>query len=260
MEPFTVLTYNVRHATLDDGRDAWPRRRPGVRALLREVAPAVLGLQESTGEQHADIAADVPHYDWVGVAAQPGSGEHNPIGAGTRFDVQESETAWLSETPTVAGSVGWDAAYARVLTRVTLESEAGQRLTVFNTHFDHRGPEARAESARLVRRRVDAVPPDQPAVVLGDLNCRPESTPYAVLTGEGFDRLLRDARRAADTVAGPETTVTTFTDLDPGRRLDHVFVTDDLDVRRYATLDRTDDAGRYPSDHLPVAVSLAVDR
>lgn len=256
MEPFTVLTYNVRHATLDDGRDAWPRRRPGVRTLLCGVEPAVIALQESTGDQHADIAADLPAYDWVGVAEQPGSGEHNPIGAAASFEIRDSETTWLSETPTVAGSVGWDAAYARALTRVTLEAETGQSLTVFNTHFDHRGREARAESARLVRRRVDALPPDRPVVVLGDLNCRPGSTPYAVLTGEAFDRSLRDARRAADTVEGPETTVTTFTALDPGRRLDHVFVTEDLDVQRYAALDRTDDAGRYPSDHLPVAVTL----
>lgn len=260
MTPFSVLTYNIRHAVLDDDENAWEHRRAGVRALLRDLDPDILALQESTGEQHDAVAADLSGYDWVGVTAEPGSGEHNPIGTTDRFRIEDATTEWLSETPAEAGSVGWDAAFARALTRLTVTDSATDRqLTVFNAHFDHRGRTARRESARLIRQRLDDLPPDRSAVVVGDFNCSPDSPPYDILVGDGFARSLRDARTAAATVAGPETTMTTFTELDPSRRLDHVFVTADLAVERYTTHDRTDEAGRYPSDHLPVGVTLAVD-
>lgn len=254
---FSAVTYNIRHAVLDDEVNAWERRRPGVRRLLREIDPGVLGLQECAGDQHTDVAADLPAYEWVGVADDPGSGEHNPIGTTDRFRVLSTDSVWLSPTPTEPGSCGWDGAYPRVLTTLTVSDTLTDRtLTVFNTHFDHRGSEARRESARLVRNRIDALPAERPALVMGDFNCRPGSDAYDLLTDDSFDRPLGDARALAGTVTGPGTTVTRFTDLDPDRRLDHVFVTPGLDVLTYTVRTDTDESGRYPSDHLPTAVTL----
>ena len=255
MSAFGVVSYNIRHATLDEGRDEWPHRKAAVFELLGDLDPDVLGLQESTGDQHAEVQRRLPGYEWAGVADDPGSGEHNPIGVRDRFALQEAETAWLSETPAVAGSVGWDASFARVVTQLRLRDTAtGRELAVLNTHFDHEGPTARAESARLLRERVDVL--DCETVVLGDFNARPGSRPHSVLTGDGYDRPLADARTRAGTVEGPETTVTDFESPDPGRELDHVFVTGGLAVDRYRVCDRAREDGRYPSDHLPIVVRV----
>lgn len=257
MSAFVALSYNIRHAVLDDGKDAWPRRRDAVFDLLEALGPDVLGLQESTGDQHADVEQRLSDYEWAGVADDPGSGEHNPVGVTGRFSRQGAETAWLSETPSVAGSVGWDASYARVVTQLRLQDTVtGREFAVLNTHFDHQGPTARAESARLLRGRVDSLGCE--AVVLGDFNTRPGSQPYTILTGGSgdYDRPLADARARAGTVEGPETTVTDFASPDPGRELDHVFVTDGLSVDRYQVCDRVREGGRYPSDHLPVVAAL----
>lgn len=255
MPAFAAVSYNIRHATLDDGRDAWPRRRDAVFDLLGDLEPEVLGLQESTGDQHTEVEQWLSGYEWAGVADDPGSGEHNPIGVGARFSLEEAETAWLSETPAVSGSVGWDASFARVVTQLRIrDTVTGRDLAVLNTHFDHKGPTARTESARLLRERVDAL--DCEAVVLGDFNARPGSRPHAILTGDGYDRPLADARARAATVDGPETTVTDFQSPDSGRELDHVFVTGGLAVDRYRVCDRVREDGRYPSDHLPVIAWL----
>ncbi len=257
MSGFVAVSYNIRHAVLDEGKDAWPRRRDAVFDLLEALGPDVLGLQESTGDQHADVERRLPDYEWAGVADDPGSGEHNPVGVTGRFSPQSVETVWLSETPSVAGSVGWDASYARVVTQLRLRDTAtGREFAVLNTHFDHQGPTARTESARLLRERVDGLGCE--AVVLGDFNARPGSQPYTVLTNDSddYDRPLTDARARAATVEGPETTVTDFASPDPGRELDHVFVTDGLSVDRYRVCDRVRGNGRYPSDHLPVLVRL----
>lgn len=255
MSAFAAVSYNIRHAILDEGRNAWSRRKGAVFDLLDDLDPDVLGLQESTGDQHAEVQRQLSGYEWAGVADDPGSGEHNPVGVRDRFVLQETETAWLSETPAVPGSVGWDASFARVVTQLRLRDTAtGRELAVLNTHFDHEGPTARAESARLLRERVDAL--DCAAVVLGDFNARPGSRPYDVLTGDGYDRPLADARARAGTVEGPETTVTDFESPDPGRQLDHVFVTGGLAVDRYRVCDRGREDGRYPSDHLPLFVRV----
>ncbi|MFB6233139.1 MAG: endonuclease/exonuclease/phosphatase family protein [Haloarculaceae archaeon] len=68
MDPLTVMTYNVHHAGLDEAPDTWKRRQPGVAERVRTADPDVVGLQESAGEQHDDIAAALPTYSWVGVS------------------------------------------------------------------------------------------------------------------------------------------------------------------------------------------------
>ncbi len=250
---FTVVSYNVRHRVLDDGLDAWRHRRNAVFDYIRSAAPDILGLQESTGEQQQDVSQALT-YEWHGVATEPGSGEHTPIGVGSRFAVTESGTEWLSPTPAVE-SVGWDAEYPRVLTNVLLEDQhTGRSLAVFNTHLDHKGPKSRTRSARQIRERIASLPAGTEAVVLGDFNCQPGSPPYNILTNGG-ERRLRDSRATAGTVEGPATTITDFTALDHGRRLDHVFTTSGLSVDFYRTTEYTVD-GRYPSDHLPVAAGL----
>ncbi len=250
---FVVSSYNVRHQVLDDGPDRWRHRCDAVFDRLRAASPDIVGLQESTGEQQGDIERALD-YQWYGVADEPGSGEHNPVGVGSRFVTRDAQTEWLSPTPAVE-SAGWDAAYPRVLTQVLLDDTSTDRsLAVYNTHFDHEGPEARRQSARRVRERLASLPPGTDAVVLGDLNCRPGSQPYETLSADG-ERRLRDTRAAATTVEGPATTVTDFETLDSGRRLDHVFVTSGLSVDSYR-VDDSSAGGRYPSDHLPVVVRV----
>jgi endonuclease/exonuclease/phosphatase family metal-dependent hydrolase len=251
----TAVTYNVRHAVLDEGRDAWDRRRDGVVDRLRAAEPDLIALQECAGEQQAAVATALSDYDWVGVADEPGSGEHNPIGVGPRLSLVDWRTEWLSESGR-PGTTGWDAAYPRVLTTATLRDPAGRRLTAYSTHFDHEGPRARVESARRLRERIDDLPDDRPAVAAGDFNAEPGSGAYERLLDGGFRRRLVDARDVARSVAGPTTTLTDFAALRPGRRVDHVFLTAACDVHRYV-VDATTVDGRYPSDHLPVVVEFS---
>lgn len=254
MEPVTAMTYNVRHAVLDDGDHAWDNRREGVADRVRAAAPDIIGVQECAGEQHAELAADLPAYEWVGVTDDPGSGEHTPIGYDGAWECRRAETTWLSESGAVA-SVGWDAAYPRVLTKATLQRRAtGTMLTVFNTHFDHIGERARVESAGLLRREIDSLPMERPAIAVGDFNAEPGAEAYETLVSDAFDRPLIDARTAAEETARPATTVTDFTAAGT-RVLDHVFVTDEWRVRQY-TVDDTTANGTYPSDHLPVVVTV----
>ncbi|ERH11372.1 MAG: metal-dependent hydrolase [halophilic archaeon J07HB67] len=252
-----VVTYNLRYAGLDDGPHAWDRRRDRVAAVLDATDPDVLALQECWYGQLDDLRARTDH-EWV--AFPDDNGAHTPVGVDPeRFDRVDADAFGIAPDGE-RGVLGWDAAYPRQATRVTLRDRVTRTtFPVVSVHLDHRGSTARREGARLVRDRL----PDGPAVVAGDCNCTPDTEPYTVLA-----TALSDSRRAATTVDGPEATYVGFgghaTDEDgpaDPRRLDYVF-TRGFETRRVAVhagdADGDDDPARRPSDHRPVAADLVV--
>lgn len=253
-----LLSYNVRYAGLDTGPNAWEGRRDGVASDVRFHRPDVVALQEVWMTQLDDLRDRLPALDWVGHRVL--DGEHTPIGyRPDRFAVTDSEVFALSETPDAYDRPGWDATLPRLTTRATLRStRSASRVTVLSTHFDHEGERARRESARLLRDRVADV--EGPAIVAGDLNCGRTDEPYRLLTADGRGAGLADARAvAAEPPHGPAATYNDFDAPRPGETLDHVLVTDDVDVDLYGVPTTVDRRGRYPSDHFPVVVDVHLD-
>lgn len=256
-----VLSYNVRYASPGDGRDVWANRVDAVAETIREADAA--GLQEVTFPQLQDLRDRLPEYDWYGVGREDGQrgGEFSPVCfRRQRFRVVDRGTFWLSPKPEEAGSRGWDAALPRILSWVVLEDErSGREFRFGSTHFDHRGVEARRESARLIRRRLQRVPSDQPVILAGDFNCGPGSEPYQALVRPGVASAgaFRDARDVGgEAVHGPESTWNGFTQIVPGRIIDHVFVAGPVRPVRLEVGDPKTEAGRFASDHLPVFASV----
>lgn len=256
MRTLTVVTYNVHHAALDEKGRSWDRRRDPVARRLREAGADIICVQECTGQQHTELAATLPGYQWVGVADSPGSGEHNPIGYTSDLQLLDADTIWLSESGQ-PGSVGWDGGYPRVVTDAQFKHQpTGLEFEAYNTHFDHLGTRARHESAKRIRERVDTLPGERPAIVAGDFNAEPGTAAYERLVSDEYERTLVDARTVAAGTAGPETTFTDFTALKPDREVDHVFLTPAFEVESY-TVDTTRVRGQFPSDHLPVVTEVA---
>ena len=124
--------------------------------------------------------------------------------------------------------MGWDAALPRVVTWGHLRDRtSGEAFYHFNTHFDHRGEEARLESARLIRARIGAIAGEEPFVLTGDFNTTEEDPPYGALTDVQADSavVLRDAYYAtAEAPYGPAETFHGFeVGGAVGGRIDYVF-------------------------------------
>jgi endonuclease/exonuclease/phosphatase family metal-dependent hydrolase len=266
-EPFRVMTFNIRFDNPQDGEDAWPHRREKAASMIRFHGAGIVGLQEALRRQIDDLQAALPGFAWVGVPRVPGKDdEHCAVFCDKdRFELLEEGTFWLSPTPAEPGSRGWDAALPRTATWVKLrDRRGGASFHVFNTHFDHRGEEARRQSARLLLRQVVTVAgATAAAIVMGDLNATPDSEAYRTLTspgpGEGAPPpLLRDAFLATRSPHhGPTSSWNGFKAIQPGRRIDYVLVTPGIDVRQHGILSDTFD-GRFPSDHLPVLAEVAI--
>ncbi len=197
-----------------------------------------------------------PDFTFEGVGRDDGKreGEFSAVFySNKRFNKLDGGTFWLSETPGEC-SFGWDAACRRVCSWVKLEVlETGEILHVFNTHFDHRGDEARRESAQLILNKIEEISGTGGAVVLcGDFNLPPDSKPIELIRSKLQDAFLVTEQAPYGSVA----TYHGFTYDDPPReRIDYVFVSKALKVLRYGGLTDSRDRSFF-SDHLPVLVSI----
>jgi endonuclease/exonuclease/phosphatase family metal-dependent hydrolase len=261
-----AMTFNIRYGTAPDGPNSWEHRRGLVLEAVRAFDPDVLGVQECLRFQADYLAEQLPGYACVAAGRNDGrdAGEMCAVFyRSDRLEKLDHGHFWLSQTPGVAGSRGWDAALPRMATWVRLRAR-GDTLggfVVVNTHFDHAGAEAGFESARLVSAEVSVIRDGVPAIVMGDFNAPADSAaggPYAeLLSGAGDPtRALVDTYRAAH--PGPEAnegTFNAFRGLVDGPRVDWVLVTPGVGVLE-GDIDRRHRRGSYPSDHFPVTAVI----
>ncbi|QDU70213.1 endonuclease/exonuclease/phosphatase family protein [Mucisphaera calidilacus] len=262
---FTAMTFNIRFGTAKDGEHAWPHRRAAVIGMIRRHDPDVLGVQEALAFQVDELQAALPAYWFWGVGRDDGERGGEFCGLflrADRFVSVDRGHLWLSETPEVVASVGWDASMTRMLSWVLVEDRvAGQQLVVANTHFDHRGPVSRLEAARLIRNRMAMVPDAIPLVLLGDFNAGEGSPPYRALVHDEHAVVapLVDAYRLANPERrAEEGTYNRFRADEPrtGDRIDWILHTGGL-VTRESLIDYGLVDGVLASDHDPVIAVLA---
>jgi endonuclease/exonuclease/phosphatase family metal-dependent hydrolase len=249
------MSFNIRYYTAADGRHAWPLRRDSVTALIMEFNPDVLGIQEGLAHQVDALAGGLPHMNWIGAGRDDGrsAGEFAAVFyKKNRLELIDSGNFWLSQNPDSAGSWGWDAACRRVTTWGHFKDiQTNKEFCLFNTHLDHQGKRARRESINLLRQKINRIDRELPVILCGDFNFTAEDTLYQrILDPAGMVHGLRDARAAADSVAGPSWTFHGFGRMIPGVRLDYIFVDAGIRVKSFRSFFRPGDI--FPSDHLPV--------
>lgn len=265
-DAWRVVTFNIRYANPDDGDNAWPARRETFVATVRALDPDVLGLQEVLARQQDDMAADLADYDSVYAGRDDGErrGEGSPIFfRRSKLTLIDHGTFWLSATPERAGSVGWDAALARICTWAVLRDATGRELFAANTHFDHRGATARTNAATLIRKRLATLAAGRPIVLTGDLNSGEDSDAYAALVTRDTGPTTQPAAHWVDAFRAvypkrknQERTYHGFKGGLQGMRIDYVFCSHDL-TPSAAGIDRRRGAdGHWPSDHYAVWADL----
>ena len=260
MPALRLMTYNLRVAVADDADPPWSARREAVTSMLRFHTPDVVGVQEALPPMLDDLDDRLDDFAWVGRGRGSDQNEHCALlYRPDRLTLERHGTFWLSTTPDVPESRSWGAAYPRVATWAALtDDRSGLSLFVVNTHFDHASATARRHSAALLGRQLDALAGAGPTALLGDLNAPPGSPPYRRLTAPDGPALRDALYESAQPHHGPVATFNGFgPEVQPGARIDYIFVRGPVQVRRHGTLtDRWD--GRFPSDHCPVRADLRV--
>jgi endonuclease/exonuclease/phosphatase family metal-dependent hydrolase len=260
-----VMSFNIRYGTARDGENHWDKRKEFLLETIKAFNPDLLGTQETLAFQRDYLAEHLPGYGVLGVGRDDGkeAGEMMALyWRKERFEKTDGGHFWLSETPDTVGSKSWDAALPRMVTWVKLRDRKApdaKPVLFLNTHFDHRGKQARLESSKLLRQRIDEMGQGCSVIVTGDFNAGEGSEPYQALFGSQDDKesSLVDTFRVAHPERGPEEgTFTGFrATATGGPRIDWIAVSRDWTVGE-AAIDRTSRDGRTPSDHFPVTAVL----
>jgi len=261
--PLQVMTFNIRYNNAGDSLDAWPHRKDRVAGTVLFHETDLLGVQEALYDQVTDLQQRLPQYKYIGVGRDDGKtkGEFSAIFYDTtRLQLLQGETFWLSATPEVPGSKGWDAAITRIVTWGKFrDKKTGKVLFHFNTHFDHRGAVARRESAHLLLKKVHAIAGKAPAIITGDFNATPDDEPIRVITDNSDPLHFTDSKAVSRTPHfGPEGTFNGFRQAERGDQpIDYIFLKGRFRVLQHATLSNTWH-GRFASDHFAVLSRIVV--
>jgi endonuclease/exonuclease/phosphatase family metal-dependent hydrolase len=270
-EELHVVSFNIRYASPGDGINIWEKRVPVVKRYLNEEMPDIVGMQEVVHSQLIDLQEMMPGYSYVGTGRDDGKqgGEYSPIFfRNDKFDLLEHSQFWLSDTPDVPGSVGWDAAITRVVAWAKLKHKpTGKEFYCFNTHFDHRGVEARQRSADLMSQKITEIAGDAPVIATGDFNIRRNHPSLGNALYYNLIGTFKDNNSLLNTEYISKTPVTTggitstgfrpdWKEAEDGYPIDYVFVNQYFEVESYR-VDRVMEGEVFISDHWPVVAVIS---
>ncbi|KAG6003985.1 hypothetical protein E4U21_001525 [Claviceps maximensis] len=276
--PLRLISFNIRYAATKDrrvpGEQPWGVRCPKICTQLRFISAGhdspFICLQESLYAQLNDIQSRLgSSWAHIGRGRDAGEtdGEFSPIFyRSDTWACERSETKWLSKTPE-RPSRGWDAALNRIVTMGLFSHRiTGARVVIMSTHLDHRGQEARRNSASLLiqfagdwSRHPPQLPPPSAVLLAGDFNSQPDDEAYKIMTAPGSGMADLSTLVPESTHYGNRLTYTSFGE--PGespQRIDFLFVKQPTtaEVETFGVLANSfDDQIRF-SDHRPVVSDL----
>ena len=258
-----VLSLNVLCAfCTKEGYDPWAARVPHLRALLSELSPDVIALQEIASRA---VLADLlgPLSGDYAVVAAPGYTDSLLLIRQGRLHVEDSGEVWLSPTPLLPLGWAWQPlSFPRLVVWARLrDAESGQAILVASTHLDN-SPPNKTGGAALLGEAVAPLAERLPVVLLGDLNLHAGDGRLDSVRGGWLHdaEALAAAREARGVLADvPHTR----RELQPDRRIDHVLVggptAAEVMVERWIHLAPVyGDPPRRPSDHPAVYADLQI--
>lgn len=248
----TVMSYNIRLGSADDGTNSWQFRCPASVLMIEDLKPDVIGVQEALLPQLLFLDENCRSYDYVGAGREDGKkkGEYAAIIYNKKtVSVVKWGTFWLSETPEEP-SKGWDAACIRSSTWAVMKSKAsGKKYLFINTHFDHMGENARRESAALMISKISELNPDGlPVVLVGDFNVEYTHPDMSPVTDS-----MKNARKIA---AITDSSATYHGWGKASEVIDHIFYTGFRSCTRFETVTKPYAERKFISDHYPVEAVL----
>ena len=205
-------------------------------------------------------------YGWVGKVEtneQTSSGfiPLNPIFyKADRFEVLEQDIFWFAHAP---GTIGYDSWGMRLCSYAKFRDKKNDmEFYVFNSHFDHRGQEAKEYSSVVLLNKVMELAKGLPVVLTGDFNMDEKTPGYAKLIESG---IVDDSMLALPVAKRTNAQYYSMAHYRPkenitknGLHIDHVFYTpaNSKVLSWKLILDSFD--GVYGSDHLPIVIDWKI--
>ncbi|MBR2987802.1 MAG: hypothetical protein IKC63_07255 [Clostridia bacterium] len=211
-----VMTFNLRYNTTSHECMALSVRGPHLMEIIDKYEPDSVGFNEATNNWMNWLRGNMANrgYAYVGVGRDTGTdkststgdtNEYSPIFyKADKYELLESKTFWLSQTPETPKTKGWGSEYNRICTYAVLKNkETGEIYAHFSTHLDHKDMEAQENSVAVIETYVRSVIKtygDIGIVVSGDFNTvefEPNNPDYDAFTYNATRAFLDDTRYLA---------------------------------------------------------------
>lgn len=217
---------------------------------ILKCLPDTVGFQEATPEWMAILEENLGGiYDHVGVGRDDGEnkGEHAAIFyRKDRFELVETGTMWLSDTPDVVSKYEGGYHYRIFTYAILKEKQSEKEMMVINTHLEDSSGKARRKQVAVLMDFIGEHP-DYPTVLTGDFNSKRSSAEHRAVT-----EILADSFEIAQTKEDEHTLLTN------GTVVDYAFVSpQSIEVLDYRVVLEKEN-GMLPSDHAPVLIQYSI--
>lgn len=248
-----IISQNVRYN--DDMYGSVENRSKLFLALIRAYNPDSFGVQEATPQWMEILTAELS--EEYGCVYQMRDEEEVSEASAVfykkdKYNLIDSGTMWLSETPDVPYSKLESAGLARIATWAVLENKlTGEQYTHINTHLDNVGDETRTRQAEILGVKIDELMlSGNPLVCTGDFNDTAKSGMYAEMTKKLYD--TKEIAQKSDWGKTYHDYGNLFTGLYP---IDFIFVSEGVKADTYKVVNEQV-CGMYVSDHYAVMADI----
>ncbi|MBR4756113.1 MAG: endonuclease/exonuclease/phosphatase family protein [Bacteroidales bacterium] len=259
---YRIMTCNIRITGLQEDAPyperVWENRRDLCVRTIKKQAPDFFCLQEVIYDSYSwfvdKFGKDYHCFGFVGPEMDPWTEGYHFIGKNViffkkrRFELVSSGGYWLSETPTIAGSMSWGTNRARHCNWVRIrDRKTGQEMRLVNTHLDHRSDPARREQIKMVVEECGQYSEDMPQILCGDFNAGIENAPIQYIHScEGWKEMYEDVHDMGE--AGPSYHGFIGEKREKGHRIDFIFHRGPVETLG-AEMVKDHEGDMYPSDH-----------
>lgn len=250
-----VMSFNVRCVSDDNGHTI-PNRSQLVTAVLEQYAPDTFGVQEANPKWLKIIDRELgDKYARVGEGRAPIEmfSEYSCVYyLKDKYNLLDSGTIWLSETPEKKYTKDFDSKHNRIASWAVLEDKAtGEKFTHINTHLDHVLESTRVEQVKVLQTKIAELEKETTVICTGDFNTFETAEAYAEMR-----KTMDDVKLLAES---SDTGITfhkygTIEEHEDGA-IDFVFATKGTKALTYKIIRDSFD-GIYPSDHYPVVADI----
>ncbi len=263
-----VMQFNIRYLNSDDTGDThWTVRKNAVKAMVNDISPDVISINEARTAQRTDLKTLLPQYTLIEVpnTGTSSGGNVNMMFLTDKFKLLESKSFYLSATPNKQ-SYTWDSTqkqYHVCLWAHLEDRSTGKDFYAFATHYNLGSTDvdiaAKTNSTNLILSRIEEVVgtnTSAPVFVMGDMNASIESNdsrsvslkPYLE---NGFKNARTSALSKDDTVS-----YNGFTDKtrDQKSNIDFIFYKN-VTGMTFRTVTQSYNGVKYVSDHWPITLN-----
>ncbi len=251
-----IISFNVRCA--NDGVQTITNRSKVAIEVLKAYSPDSFGVQECTPRWKRIFKYNFgDKYACVGRARDffgPFTEYSSIYYLKDKYNLIDSDTFWLSETPDKAYTKSFDSKCFRIATWALLEEkETGLRYIHINTHLDHTTDVTREPQMKVLIEEVSKITGDYPVVMSGDFNSHEDGPVYAAACDSFNDsKLVAKNSEHGHTLTKYETRVPDYEGA-----VDFIFVSKNLEVETYKII-KNSVQGIFPSDHYPIVSDIYI--